>query len=149
MTIPNYITHIQMKQHRQSNNERQKQRHHTTMPRIQLLNQSNKQHNRTHKQFTHSNKWSRFYQSRAWNDLRMTQLMTQPLCERCLQHDKVTPATQCHHRCVFGDAPTEELQWYWFLKPDNIVSLCNNCHTHIHMTNERGWIYHWPFDGVE
>ena len=142
-----------MKQHRQSNNERQKQRHHTTMARIQLLKHSNKQHNRTHERFTHSNKWKQYYGSRAWRDLRESQLMTQPLCECCLAHDKVTPATQVHHVCVFGSAPTDDERWYWFLKPDNLLSVCNECHAKIHngmFANESTvWVQYWPFDGVE
>lgn len=116
------------------------------MPFIRTLKNTRKHSNKTHRKFLRQNKWSKFYQSREWNNLRQSQLIRQPLCERCLSNDKVTPATTVHHKNVFGSCPDEQQQWYWFLNSDNLMSLCNQCHNHIHATNERGYVYHWPFD---
>lgn len=102
------------------------------MPKIRLLNNTRKHHARTHNKFLRQNKWSKFYQSRAWSDLRQAKLMQQPLCERCLEHDKIIPATTVHHRVRFGQFTDEQKQWYWFLNADNLVSLCNDCHNKIH-----------------
>lgn len=121
-----------------------KRRHKVTMPRINTLKKTKKYHANKHPKFK-SNKWQKFYGNKAWHNLRESKLIKQPLCERCLEHDIIRPATDVHHKCVYGDCPTEEEQWYWFLNQDNLISLCKQCHQHIHNTNERGWIEHWPF----
>jgi 5-methylcytosine-specific restriction protein A len=41
--------------------------------------------------------WRAWYSSAQWKAVRMRQLQTQPLCERCLAADVITPATVCHH----------------------------------------------------
>ena len=114
-------------------------------PRINTLKKSKKYRNTTNSKFKKSNKWRKFYGSKVWRDLRDAKLLEQPLCERCLEHDKVRPAETVHHRCVFGSCPTEEEQWYWFLNYDNLVSLCKHCHNEIHNNHVRGYIYYYPF----
>lgn len=115
------------------------------MPYIRKLSNSPKHHNKTHSKFKHSNKWQKFYGSRAWHNLRESKLLEQPLCERCLEHDIVRPATDVHHVCVFGSCPTEEEMWKWFLNYDNLMSLCKNCHNEIHNKQLRNYIYYYPF----
>ena len=124
--------------------KREKQRRHDSqMPRINTLR---RQHNTYQLPYRNTNKWRKYYGSKAWINLRRNKLMQQPLCERCLTNDKITTATQVHHVNVYGSCPTEQERWYWFLKQDNLMSLCNECHKYIHATNERGYVYHWPFD---
>ena len=74
-----------------------------------------------------------------------TKLYEQPLCERCLELGKVTPAHSVHHVCVFGSCPTEEERWYWFLNYNNLISVCQECHNEIHNKHLRGYVYYWPF----
>lgn len=128
----------------QTNKQRKRKRHKPTMPRINTLKN---QHNHIHTQYKHKgNKWQKFYGTRAWRDLRDTKLMNQPLCERCLEHDKITPATTAHHRKVFGDFIDDNDKWYWFLNYDNLVSLCDKCHKEIHngltANEDTVWIEH-------
>lgn len=125
-------------------NSEHKRRHRVTMPRINTRKQSKKYHARTNPKFK-DNKWQKYYGTKVWHQLRQTKLYEQPLCERCLAEGKVTPATSIHHVCVFGSCPTEEERWYWFLKYDNLISVCQHCHNEIHNKHLRGYIYYWPF----
>ena len=130
-----------MKRIKVSNNQIKRNRHESNMPRINLLRKSRKYKTN----WKRPNKWAKFYGSKAWKQLRAQKLHDQPLCERCLEHERITPATTVHHRCVFGSCPTDEERWEWFLRPDNLVSLCARCHAIIHETNAMGYIYYYPF----
>lgn len=121
-----------MKQRIESTAERKRNRHKSNMPRINTLRKSKKYRAQTNNKFKRSNKWAKFYGSKMWRDLRAQKLQEQPLCERCLMHDIVRPATEVHHIKVFGTFPTETEQWYWFLQPNNLMSLCHQCHQYIH-----------------
>lgn len=134
-----------MKQVKTNNKQRKRQRHESNMPRLNLLRKSKKYRAQTNNKFKRSNKWAKFYGSKMWRDLRAQKLQEQPLCERCLMHDIVRPATEVHHVCVYGSCPTEEEQWEWFLDYDNLMSVCHNCHNEIHSKYLRGYIYYWPF----
>ncbi len=107
-------------------------RHKPYMPTIKTLSDAPKFRNRKHKKYSASNKWKKFYGTKVWRDLREQKLFEQPLCERCLNQGKVVSADCVHHRCRFGQMPTEELQWKVFLDYDNLVSLCDKCHKDIH-----------------
>lgn len=72
------------------------------------------------------------YSSQAWRNLRNTYISTSPLCECCLQFNKVTPATDVHHRRFWSSGETEEEQWKLFLDWNNLESLCETCHHKIH-----------------
>ena len=103
------------------------------MPKIRLLHNSPKHHSHTHSKYRNSNKWQRFYGTKVWRDLREQKLMEQPLCEECLLFDRITPATQVHHKDKFGDYyPDEQLMWEKFLDWDNLESICAACHRKIH-----------------
>ena len=134
-----------MKTRIESTAERKRKRHHTTMPRIRTLKNSKKYRTKTHDRLKqHRVQWSKFYGSKAWSNLRESKLIEQPLCERCLSLGRITPATCVHHKRVFGDAMSEEEQWYLFLNYENLISLCDGCHKYVHATNELGWIEHNP-----
>ncbi len=64
-----------------------------------------------------------FYRGAAW--LRMRKLILERdhgLCQECLRHGRYTPATAVHHK--------QELLERWDLRldPDNLESLCDECH---------------------
>ena len=116
-----------------------KRRHRVTMPRINTIKKTNKYHAYKNPKFR-DNKWQKYYGTKEWHNLRQTKLYEQPLCERCLLHDRVRPATECHHKKVFGSFPTEEERWYWFLNYDNLISLCHECHQYIHQHGDAEFI---------
>ena len=137
---------LRMKTQIESTAERKRKRHHTTMPRIRLRKHTKKYSAHVDPRLkTPRVQWNKFYGSKAWSNLRESKLLDQPLCERCLEKGKITPATCVHHKNVFGSCPTEELMWYHFLDYYNLVSLCENCHKQIHANHEMSWIYYWPF----
>ena len=116
-----------------------KRRHRVTMPRINTIKKTNKYHAYKNPKFR-DNKWQKYYGTKEWHNLRQTKLYKQPLCERCLLHDRVRPATEVHHQKVFGSFPTEEERWYWFLNYDNLISLCHECHQYIHQHGDAEFI---------
>ena len=61
------------------------------------------------------------YKTMRWQRVRQAQLNEQPLCEMCLDRDKVTAATVCHHRIPHrGDVVR-----FW---SGPFGSLCDPCH---------------------
>ena len=128
-----------MKERIESTKSRKRRRHDSQMPRIKTL-KSTKTHK--HLPYKHENKWNQFYGSKAWQNLRQSKLQSQPLCECCLYHDKITPATQVHHIDRFSNASNEVEMWQKFLDEDNLMSLCNSCHKRIHARLEKNTIDH-------
>ena len=116
-----------------------KRRHKVTMPRINTIKKTKKYSAYKNPKFR-DNKWQKYYGTKEWHNLRQTKLYEQPLCERCLLHDRVRPATEVHHMKVFGSFPTEEERWYWFLNYDNLISLCHECHQYIHQHGDAEFI---------
>jgi len=63
-----------------------------------------------------------FYRSTEWLMLRQYILSKNPLCERCLKKDRITPATEIHHRVDLAYFPEGRLD------PNNLEALCAPCH---------------------
>lgn len=128
-----------MKKRIESNKQIHKKRHSCCMPRLKLL-----RHKRTHNYlpYKRDNKWAQFYGSKSWSNLRQSKLQSQPLCECCLYHDKITPATQVHHIDRFSNASNEVEMWQKFLSEDNLMSVCAACHKRIHAGQEKNTIDH-------
>ena len=79
----------------------------------------------THKQYKRDRTDKReqaFYSSSSWIKLRNYKRMTQPLCEDCLEGDRLTPVDVCDHM--------EELKDNWSRRLDlsNLRGLCFSCH---------------------
>lgn len=70
----------------------------------------------------------KYYNQRRWWSLRKTKLINSPLCERCLEMDRINPAIDIHHK----DSPfkyTDEIKRNeLFFEYDNLESLCKECH---------------------
>lgn len=78
-----------------------------------------------------------FYSSMAWNRLRKTFLSLHPICSECLKHEKVEPATCIHHKVPFMRGETDEEKWSLFLDENNLIPLCNKCHTALHIKDAK------------
>lgn len=80
------------------------------------------------------------YQSREWRELRAWKLRTQPLCEKCLAdgraagvHDGWIRSARCvHHIHPIEESSTKAEMRKWAFMPNNLMSLCYECHTAIH-----------------
>jgi 5-methylcytosine-specific restriction endonuclease McrA len=66
--------------------------------------------------------WRGLYKLARWAFARAAQLAKQPLCEMCLDVDRVTPATVVNHRI----AHKGDLTLFW--DPNNHQSVCKPHH---------------------
>ena len=63
-----------------------------------------------------------FYQSKEWSIIRKFMLSRNPLCEFCIQNDRIKPAEAVDHKRDIIDAP------HLRLDPSNLQCLCASCH---------------------
>ena len=61
---------------------------------------------------------------RAWKRIRDRYVKEHPLCEMCLQNGRLTPVEEVHHIKPLSQGGTHS--------NDNLMSLCQSCHTKIH-----------------
>ena len=92
-------------------------------------------------EYKHEDNSSKFYNSIAWKRLRKFYYEHNPLCQCCLEHDKVTPAMEVHHKKPFLTGKTEEERWSLFLNQNNLMSVCNACHDKLHLKSKRYKLY--------
>lgn len=74
------------------------------------------------------------YQNTTWRKLRNTYLKQHPVCEKCLEKGKITPAEDVHHiRSPFRNG---EVNYGLLLDDKNLMSLCKTCHGEIHAAQQ-------------
>lgn len=66
------------------------------------------------------------YNTTRWRKLRLQKLQDNPLCECCLQDNKITPAEEVHHITEILRNPDLAFDY------KNLMSLCRKCHKEIH-----------------
>ena len=69
---------------------------------------------------------------RAWKRIRDSYIQQHPLCEKCGETGKLTPAEEVHHKLPLSQGGTHEQR--------NLIALCQPCHSKIHA--ERGDRWH-------
>lgn len=85
-------------------------------------------------QYTEEGKKAKaFYNSREWIRCRDLVLKRDGyLCQECLKHQRLTPATIVHHIIHYRDDPTKALEM------NNLVSVCAECHNKLHPEKSGG-----------
>lgn len=78
------------------------------------------------------NESARYYNSKWWKTLRNGYIRNNPLCYMCAINGRSTAAEEVHHKTPFMTGKTEEERWNLLLDPDNLISLCKDCHREIH-----------------
>lgn len=79
--------------------------------------------NRFNSRYNKDNKYNKFYWTKAWKELRDYVLARDNfLCQECLKHNKITEATDVHHKKKIRE------NWGLRLDSDNCISLCRECH---------------------
>lgn len=70
--------------------------------------------------------------TRRWQMLRREVLTAHPLCERCKAEDRITAATEVHHRrpVEYGVNVAEKRRLMF--DPFNLMALCHECHVKTH-----------------
>lgn len=77
------------------------------------------------------------YQSKMWKEVRKAYYEAHPLCERCLQEGRITPAHDIHHKLsCFKRGLTEEEKYRRAFDPNNLMALCVECHIKEHRKGE-------------
>lgn len=116
------------------------------MPKITLLRdvrRPKREHeHHTPIQFNDRSKfWSTYYNSALWRTTRLEYKTKHPICERCLHEGRVTPMTDVHHMCKFGQGRTASERWQLLTDMDNLVSLCSKCHHEVHTNKDRDYLW--------
>ena len=72
------------------------------------------------------------YNTDRWSKLRQLKLINNPLCEVCMNNDKITPAVEVHHLTPFMTGiDIAQIKWLGF-DYTNLQSICSECHQKIH-----------------
>lgn len=75
---------------------------------------------------------SKIYNTATWRKLRYAKLQDNPLCENCLANDKITPATEVHHKQFISSGDSFTNMQNLGYSYDNLISLCSYCHSRFH-----------------
>lgn len=68
----------------------------------------------------------------AYRKIRNGHIQAHPLCEDCLKNGKVTAAEEVHHIKPFMSGATDIEKMALAVDPNNLVSLCHDCHMKRH-----------------
>lgn len=86
---------------------------------------------RRHQRSDEATEYRKLYKLAAWRRLRIVQLTSQPLCDRCERQGKTVAATVVNHvQPHKGDKAR-------FFDPANLQSLCAPCHDGAVQSEER------------
>jgi 5-methylcytosine-specific restriction enzyme A len=67
-----------------------------------------------------------FYNSRAWQECRLSKLRQDPLCEPCKRRNRLVPATHVHHLDPVSKCEDSRLEI------SRMESQCASCHSTLH-----------------
>ena len=90
-----------------------------------------KQENRRYEKYDRDPAVHRRY-GRAWKRIRDRYVSQHPLCEKCLEHGKLTMTEEVHHKLPLSEGGIHA--------QSNLIALCQSCHSKIHA--ERGDRWH-------
>lgn len=82
----------------------------------------------------HSKLYQRLMNSREWRETRMYKLQRNPLCEEHYRAGKYVAASVVHHIIEVESGKTERECRRLCFDPNNLESLCRECHAEIHKT---------------
>jgi len=82
-----------------------------------------KEHMKNYNKFQRDPKANKRYGSR-WREIRAVHLAENPLCVKCKEADRLTPADTVHHIKPLSEGGTH----HW----KNLMSLCHSCHSRLH-----------------
>ena len=68
---------------------------------------------------------------KKWQKVRAHYVQSHPFCELCLLERKMVPVEQVHHKIPLAEGGTHD--------PDNLISLCQSCHSKIHAKRGDRW----------
>lgn len=86
----------------------------------------------------HREDYIRGINSKRWRQLRHDILTRHPLCQRCEEEGRITPATEVHHIRPVEDGVTSADRARLLFDPHNLRALCHACHIATHQEMGRG-----------
>lgn len=86
---------------------------------------NNRQYNKHIRYNNDNSRYSKFYHTTEWRKLRKYKLMINPLCEVCLEEERMTKAEVVDHHIELRDPNGG---WEHRLDINNLVSMCNKHH---------------------
>jgi 5-methylcytosine-specific restriction endonuclease McrA len=90
----------------------------------------------------------KFYKSKQWQKTRaMIWSRDRGLCQDCLKRGLVTPAAEVHHIIELTPANIDRPEIT--LNPDNLISLCKDCHAKRHHPDDHRRYIVGPTGAVE
>lgn len=78
------------------------------------------------------NDYRRMIHTGRWLRLRRDKLGDFPLCERCEEEGRHSPATEVHHVVPVEDAVTRQDKERLMFDYHNLRALCHDCHVRTH-----------------
>lgn len=99
--------------------------------------QSTKDYNTKIRYNSENEKYTKFYKTTQWRNVRRAKLRQNPLCEVCANEGRMNPADMVHH---IIELRTPILGWEHRLDLDNLQSICYACHNateHEHSNNTK------------
>lgn len=72
------------------------------------------------------------YNTARWRELRESKLRNNPLCEKCLEEGRTTPADDIHHIQSFMSSDDPIIRKALAFDSNNLMSLCDWCHQKVH-----------------
>ena len=85
-----------------------------------------------HKQKTKRDRYSKYYGSKQWHDLRNRYYSIHPICEVCERQGLIRPADHIHHKKRFLSGINETAKWRLLLNPTNLLAVCERHHKYAH-----------------
>lgn len=80
------------------------------------------------------------YNTQEWKLLRKSYFMKQPLCELCLQNGILKDGEDVHH-IISPFKYKDKRKHYFAYNPDNLLTLCKDCHSNIHSNHKEESLY--------
>ena len=77
--------------------------------------------------------YNKMIHTARWLRLRRDKLSGFPLCERCEEEGRYTPATEVHHVIPVEHGLTREEKERLMFDYFNLRALCNDCHVKAHI----------------
>ena len=76
--------------------------------------------------------YNKLINSYAWQKLRHSKFVANPICERCLEVGRVTPTEEVHHIIPVEQGRDETEMRKLAYDYNNLQSLCKACHAEVH-----------------
>lgn len=96
----------------------------------QHKNSSARAYNRYTRKTPQNKRYTDFYWSPEWRNLRKTKIQLNPLCENCLRNNEYSKGQVVHHIVEIKDIMNGG--WEKRADLDNLETLCHACHNRHH-----------------